>query len=92
MAILDYLRDREGERPLGVYALYNSHNDVQYVGYSRNMVLAVKVSPILFINSYTLKTAFVVFMHATAVGLTVHSRKHTHTCWTCMVLRHACKH
>lgn len=44
MAVSDFLRDREGEKPLGVYAMYNPHNDVQYVGYSRNMVLAVKVS------------------------------------------------
>lgn len=39
----EYLETRDGEKPLGVYALYNAHNAVQYVGYSRNMVLAVKV-------------------------------------------------
>jgi hypothetical protein len=32
-----------GERPLGVYALYDERHNLQYVGYSRNMVLAVKV-------------------------------------------------
>lgn len=46
----EYLQTREGEKPLGVYALYDAHNAIQYVGYSRNMVLAVKVcfSPISF--------------------------------------------
>ena len=43
IAVPQYLQDREGEKPLGVYALYNAQNAVQYVGYSRNMVLAVKV-------------------------------------------------
>lgn len=38
----EYLQTREGEKPLGVYALYDAHNAIQYVGYSRNMVLAVK--------------------------------------------------
>ena len=32
-----------GERPLGVYALYDERHNLQYVGYSRNIVLAVKV-------------------------------------------------
>jgi len=43
MSVDEYLQTRDGERPLGVYALYDAHNAVQYVGYSRNMVLAVKV-------------------------------------------------
>ena len=43
----DYLETRDGERPLGVYALYDLHNTVQYVGYSRNMVIAVKVIDML---------------------------------------------
>ena len=43
----DYLETRDGERPLGVYALYDAHNNVQYVGYSRNMVIAVKVIDML---------------------------------------------
>lgn len=50
MAVPDYLRDREGEKALGVYALYNAHNDVQYIGYSRNMVLAVKVRVLLCLS------------------------------------------
>jgi hypothetical protein len=37
-----YLRAREGEKPLGVYALYDARRDLQYVGYARNMTLAVK--------------------------------------------------
>ncbi|KAL0051688.1 hypothetical protein WJX82_000278 [Trebouxia sp. C0006] len=42
MSVEEYLQTRDGEKPLGVYALYNAHNAVQYIGYSRNMVLAVK--------------------------------------------------
>lgn len=38
-----YLESREGEKPLGVYAIYDNKNNVQYIGYSRNIVLAVKV-------------------------------------------------
>ena len=43
LSVEEYLQTRDGERPLGVYALYDAHNHVQYVGYSRNMVIAVKV-------------------------------------------------
>lgn len=43
MSVGEYLKTRDGEKPLGVYALYNADNAVQYIGYSRNMVLAVKV-------------------------------------------------
>lgn len=39
----EYLAARDGEKPIGVYALYDLRRDLQYVGYSRNMVLAVKV-------------------------------------------------
>lgn len=42
MSVDEYLQTRDGEKPLGVYALYDAHNAVQYIGYSRNMVLAVK--------------------------------------------------
>lgn len=38
-----YLDSREGEKPLGVYAVYDDRHNLQYVGYSRNIVLAVKV-------------------------------------------------
>lgn len=38
-----YLANREGEKPFGVYAIYDQKNNLQYVGYSRNVVLAVKV-------------------------------------------------
>lgn len=44
MSVDEYLQTRDGEKPLGVYALYDAHNAVQYIGYSRNMVLAVKVT------------------------------------------------
>jgi hypothetical protein len=43
MPVEDYLTDRDGEKPLGVYALYDSSRNAQYVGYSRNIVLAVRV-------------------------------------------------
>lgn len=38
-----YLTVRQGEKPLGVYALYDSGRNLQYVGYARNMTLAIKV-------------------------------------------------
>lgn len=38
-----YLAVRQGEKPLGVYALYDSGRNLQYVGYARNMTLAIKV-------------------------------------------------
>ena len=40
-----YLETREGEKPLGVYALYDAAQTLQYVGYARNMPLAIKVPP-----------------------------------------------
>lgn len=43
LPVADYLAQRDGEKPIGVYALYDGRRDLQYVGYSRNMVLAVKV-------------------------------------------------
>jgi hypothetical protein len=44
MPAASYLDDRDGEKPLGVYAVYDSERNLQYVGYSRNIVLAVRVS------------------------------------------------
>jgi hypothetical protein len=44
MAVAAYLESRDGEKPLGVYAIYDDRHNLQYIGYSRNMVLAVKVS------------------------------------------------
>jgi hypothetical protein len=43
MPVPEYLSDRDGEKPLGVYAIYDSSRNAQYVGYSRNIVLAVRV-------------------------------------------------
>ena len=43
LPVEDYLAQRDSEKPIGVYALYDARRDLQYVGYSRNMVLAVKV-------------------------------------------------
>lgn len=37
-----WLAAREVERPVGVYALHDSKRNMQYVGYARNMVLAVR--------------------------------------------------
>lgn len=42
--VAKWLEARDSEKPLGVYALYDKAKQPQYVGYSRNMVLAVKVS------------------------------------------------
>ena len=47
MPVAQYLEAREGEKPLGVYALYDTSRNLQYVGYGRNIILAVKVSPSL---------------------------------------------
>ena len=47
MPVAQYLEAREGEKPLGVYALYDASRNLQYVGYGRNIILAVKVSPSL---------------------------------------------
>lgn len=37
-----YLSTRGGERPVGVFAIYDSRRNLQYVSYSRNMVLSVR--------------------------------------------------
>lgn len=42
LSVSTYVDSRDGEKPLGVYALYDKHRDLQYVGYSRNVVLATK--------------------------------------------------
>ncbi|GIL61081.1 hypothetical protein Vafri_15448 [Volvox africanus] len=42
MPVPAYLDSRDGEKPLGVYCVYDSDHIPQYIGYSRNMVLAVK--------------------------------------------------
>jgi hypothetical protein len=44
MPVSSYLDDRDSDKPLGVYALYDSDRNLQYVSYSRNIVLAVRVS------------------------------------------------
>ena len=43
LPVSDYLDARDGERPVGVFALLDARHNTQYVGYSRNMVLAIKV-------------------------------------------------
>jgi hypothetical protein len=43
LPVPSYLDSRDGEKPLGVYAVYDERHALQYVGYSRNMVLAIKV-------------------------------------------------
>lgn len=37
-----FLDSREGERPVGVYAIYDHHRNLQFVSFSRNVVLSVK--------------------------------------------------
>ncbi|KAK9852334.1 hypothetical protein WJX84_005018 [Apatococcus fuscideae] len=37
-----FLDSRGDERPMGIYALYDTQEQLQYVGYSRNLVLAVQ--------------------------------------------------
>ena len=43
LPVARYLQERDGERPVGVYGLLDSRHNLQYVGFSRNMVLSVKV-------------------------------------------------
>ena len=43
LPVAEYLEARDGERPVGVYALLDKRRNTQYVGYSRNMVLSIKV-------------------------------------------------
>lgn len=38
----DYLKSREGLKLAGIYAVYNSNSALQYVGYSRNVILSLK--------------------------------------------------
>lgn len=37
-----YLAARDGERPVGVFAVYDDRRNLQYVSYSRNVVLALR--------------------------------------------------
>jgi Fe-S cluster biogenesis protein NfuA len=38
----EWLSKREGTKPCGLYAIYDTERKLQFVGYSRNMVLAVR--------------------------------------------------
>lgn len=42
LPVSDYLDGREGEQPVGVFSVYDSRKNVQYVGYSRNIVVSVR--------------------------------------------------
>lgn len=42
LPIDEYLTSRDGERPLGVYAVYDQQRSVQYIGFTRNVVLSLK--------------------------------------------------
>ena len=44
VSLSQYLAKRTNDKPVGVYALYDAATDLQYVGYSRNMVAALAVS------------------------------------------------
>ncbi|KAL6759775.1 NifU-domain-containing protein [Haematococcus lacustris] len=37
-----WLQDRDSEKPLGVYALYSAEGRLQYIGFSRNTVTAIR--------------------------------------------------
>ena len=45
MQVTEYILSRDGAKPVGVYALYDSQQQLQYIGLARNMVLAIKVEP-----------------------------------------------
>lgn len=42
LPIESYIESRQGEKPVGVYAIYDSKRNLQYVGYSRNVVMSVR--------------------------------------------------
>ncbi|KAG2450669.1 hypothetical protein HYH02_004509 [Chlamydomonas schloesseri] len=42
MPVPTYLDSRDGDKPLGVYCVYDAAGAPAYIGYSRNMVLAIK--------------------------------------------------
>lgn len=66
--MVDYLGDRDGEKPIGVYALYDACRELQYVGYSRNLVLSVEVGgPRLH---QTLLSHSRQWLHAQSFGIT----------------------
>ncbi len=41
--LAQWLERREGEKPLGVYGVYDAQGQLQYIGYSRNMVTTLRV-------------------------------------------------
>lgn len=44
-----FIAEREGQRLTGVYALYDVRRSLQYVGYARSIVLAIKVTLLLLL-------------------------------------------
>lgn len=49
MDLDSFVAEREGQRLTGVYALYDARRSLQYVGYARSIVLAIKVSLLLLL-------------------------------------------
>ena len=49
MDLDSFIAEREGQRLTGVYALYDARRSLQYVGYARSIVLAIKVSLLLLL-------------------------------------------
>ena len=49
-----FLKSRRGERPVGVYAIHDVSKQMQYVGYSRNVVLSIQVRAILWARTHIL--------------------------------------
>ena len=43
--LAQYIAVRDADKPVGVYAIYDDASTLQYVGYSRNVIAALKVSP-----------------------------------------------
>lgn len=52
MGVPHYLHSRRAERPVGVYAVHDASEGLQYVGYSRNVVLSIQVPPPLPIHTH----------------------------------------
>ena len=49
MDLDSFIAEREGQRLTGVYALYDARRSLQYVGYARSIVLAIKVTLLLLL-------------------------------------------
>jgi hypothetical protein len=70
-----YVQNREGEKPVGVYAIYDAAQAIQYVGFSRNIVLSVKV------RDHAQRTQRAIAQHPSFVAAPSCIRSRRMCCW-----------